>query len=333
MVDDPPALAVTMGDPAGVGPEVVVDVFPGVAERARPIVIGDATVISDALERTESSLSIRAIEDPDEARFDPTTIDVLDLGNVEDHEYGVLRAEYGQASFEYVDRSIDLALAGEVDGIVTAPVNKQAWARAGLEHRSHTELIADRTGTGEYTMLLLAETLRVSHVCTHVPFREIPHQVTEDRIRSVGELTAEGVEALGLPDPTIAVAGLNPHAGDGGLFGDEEATAIEPAVTALQADGIDAVGPVSPDTVFPRALDEEFDAVIAMYHDQGHIPAKLLGFRDGRDVHGVTITLGLPIVRTSVDHGTAFDIAGDGTASSASMVESIETAMRLIAAR
>lgn len=315
-----------MGDPAGIGAEVVAAAFAEGATDADLLVVGDAAVLRRALAIRGLDLDVRAIDDPREARYDAGTMDVLDLANVADHEWGVLRESFGAASLEYVERAIDLALDGVVDGIVTAPINKQATRMAGAEHAGHTGLLAERTGTETYSMMLVGDDLRVTHVSTHVPLREACDLVTEARVLDTVRVTREGLRDLGLDDPTIGVAGLNPHASDGGLLGDEEADEIAPAVERARAEGIDAVGPESPDTVYVRATRGAFDCVVSMYHDQGHIPIKTLGFDEAGGVSGVNVTVGLPVVRTSVDHGTAFDIAGDGVASPASMRDAVSLA-------
>jgi 4-hydroxythreonine-4-phosphate dehydrogenase len=277
-----------------------------------------------------SDLDVVVVDDPGAARGVVGALPVIDVDDVDvdvaDLAYGELREAYGRASLAYVERAIELCRAGALDAMATAPINKQATRLAGAEHAGHTGLLADRTGTDEYAMMLVEDDLRVTHVSTHVPLREAADLVTTDRVLSTLSVTAEGLGDLGVTEPRIAVAGLNPHASDGGLLGDEEATAVEPAVERARERGLDVVGPVPPDTVFVRAVAGDYDCVVAMYHDQGHIPVKLLGFRRGEAVAGVNVTVGLPIVRTSVDHGTAFDIAGEGVASPVSMVDAVETA-------
>jgi 4-hydroxythreonine-4-phosphate dehydrogenase len=330
--DSRPVVAVTMGDPAGVGAEVTVKGFDAAREHARPVVVGDAGVVREAVRACGLDHEVTAV-DGVTAALAADGVPVYDLDNVGDPDHGVVREDYGRASLEYVETAIDLALAGEVDAIATAPINKQATRLAGAEHAGHTGLLAERTGTEEYAMMLIEEPLRVTHVSTHVPLREACDLVTTGAVRSTVRVTDEALRDLGIESPTVAVAGLNPHASDGGLLGDTEAEAIEPAVAAAREAGIDAVGPESPDTVFGRAVAGEFDCVVAMYHDQGHIPIKTLGAAGGRTVSGVNVTIGLPIVRTSVDHGTAFDIAGQGVASEASLVQAVETAARLARSR
>jgi len=332
---DRPIVGITMGDPAGVGSEVIVKAFDEASEHARQLVIGDAGVMREAVravgddrrvEAVDSVAAGRAVEDHD-------AIPVLDLDNVEDLEYGVVREAYGRASLEYVERAIDLAIEGAIDAIATAPINKQATRLAGAEHAGHTGLLADRTDTDDYSMMLIEEPLRVTHVSTHVPLREACDLVTTESVGSTIRVTDDALRDLGIEEPTIAVAGLNPHASDGGLLGEEDDAEIRPAVEAAREAGIDARGPESPDTVYGRAAGGEFDCVVSMYHDQGHIPIKMLGFQSDGAVSGVNVTIGLPIVRTSVDHGTAFDIAGEGVASEVSLVDAVRIAARFAEAR
>ncbi|MFB6140788.1 MAG: 4-hydroxythreonine-4-phosphate dehydrogenase PdxA [Halosimplex sp.] len=342
---DRPTVAVTMGDPAGVGPEVVAAAYPTLCETAAPLVVGDADAMRDAVALRGLDLAVAAVDDAAEAAFDPGTIPVLDLDNVDADalEHGVVREAYGAASLAYVERAIDLATAGDVDAIATAPINKQATRLAGSEHAGHTGLLAAATDTDDYAMMLVEGVdgadlggsgdfdpdLVVTHVSTHVPLAEACERVATERVRTTIDVTHEGLRDLGIDDPTIAVAGLNPHAGDGGLLGSTEDSEIEPAVEAARADGLDVRGPASPDTVFARSAAGDSDCVVAMYHDQGHIPIKMLGFAGEGAVSGVNVTIGLPIVRTSVDHGTAFDIAGEGVASEASVVDAVALAARI----
>lgn len=327
MTTNRPLLAITMGDPAGVGPEVIAKALDRSEawEVCRPLVVGDARWMEKASRIVGSSLPVRALEAlAEDARGE--TLDVLDLANVDADRLarGQVSAEAGQAAYEYIQRAVHLALTGEAAGVVTAPINKEALHAAGLGYAGHTEILADMCRAKGVAMMLVADRLRVSHVSTHVSLRGAVERVTVERILRVSHLTHQALVRLGLATPRIAVAGLNPHAGEGGLFGDEEQEIIAPAVEAAQAEGIDAIGPLPPDSVFLRASQGEFDAVIAMYHDQGHIPIKLLGFYEG-----VNVTLGLPIIRTSVDHGTAFDIVGTGCADERSLVAAIRLAAQM----
>jgi len=248
-------------------------------------------------------------------------------------------AEAGRAAYAYVERAVALARAGEIHAIVTAPLNKEALAAAGVPHAGHTEILAALSGTRDFAMLLVGRDLRVIHVTTHVPLSRVPELVTRERVLRTIRLAQQALEGLGLPRGRIAVAGLNPHAGEDGLFGDEEQTAIAPAIAAARAAGLDVTGPLPADTVFSRARGGEFDIVVAMYHDQGHIPVKTLGFeydearKRWTGLSGVNVTVGLPFLRVSVDHGTAFDRAWKGTANHESMLEAIEVAVRMLEAR
>jgi 4-hydroxythreonine-4-phosphate dehydrogenase len=320
-----PLVAVTMGDPAGIGPEVACRAAPQVVGFARVVVVGDAALLSTVADAVDAPLSVRRVETPAAATAEPTVLSVLDCGGVDDHEWGVVRADCGAASLRYVERAVDLATAGAVDAVATAPINKRATRLAGSDHAGHTGLLAERTGTEDYAMLLIADDLRVSHVSTHVPLRRACELVTTDRVATTVRLTDDALRELGVDDPSVAVAGLNPHAGEDGLFGETDREEVAPAVEATREAGVDVTGPVSPDTVYVRAARGEFDCVVSMYHDQGHIPVKLLGF-DEAGVSGVNVTAGLPVVRTSVDHGTAFDIAGEWVASERSMVEAVRVA-------
>ncbi|MFM9107451.1 MAG: 4-hydroxythreonine-4-phosphate dehydrogenase PdxA [Chloroflexota bacterium] len=328
-----PALALTMGDPAGIGPEVILAALahPEVHATCRPLVVGDARILRRAAAWLPGTPGeIVAVDDPAEARYLPGRIEVLDLRDADPAAcpVGEVTAAAGNAAVEAVFRACDLAMAGEVDGIVTAPLNKAAMNLAGHHFAGHTELLAERTGAGKVSMLLVGPQLRVVHVSTHVGLEEAIRRVTPERVLEVIEIAAEACRQLGIAQPRIAVAGLNPHAGEGGLFGREEIERIAPAIAAARARGLDVSDPQPPDTVFLRATKGVYDIVVAMYHDQGHIPMKVLAFDSG-----VNVSVGLPIVRTSVDHGTAFDIAGRGIASEESMLAAIAVAVRMATAR
>lgn len=331
-MNERPTLGVTMGDPAGIGAEVIVKAYPETGAEATIIVIGDADVMREAVHVCDSDLAVEAVSSVAEGEqvADPETVAVLDLDNVGDIAYGELREEYGRASLEYVERAIRLAQAGDIDAIVTAPINKQATRAAGSEYAGHTGMLADYTDTEDYSMMLVEGELRVTHVSTHVPLREACDLVTTGNVLATIEVTDEALRRLGVNDPTIAVAGLNPHASDGGLLGEEDDAEIRPAVERARELGIDAHGPEPPDTVYVQASRGAYDCVVSMYHDQGHIPIKMLGFSGDSAVSGVNVTIGLPIIRTSVDHGTAFDIAGTGVASAASMVDATRLAARAV---
>ena len=320
-------VAVTMGDPAGIGPEVIARTFTekGFQNENRAFVIGDARIMRRAVELMGLSLGVNKIERLEEALFEPGSVDVLQVGDLPgDLPFGELDARAGAAAFEYVRRATGLALEGSVGTVATAPLNKEAMHMGGYEYPGHTEILAELTGTKDFAMMLRTEALRVIHVSTHVSLREAIDRVSKERVLTVIHLAREALAKVGVDEPKIAVAGLNPHAGENGLFGDEDAECIAPAIVEAREEGIDASGPHPPDTVFAKARTGEFDIVVVQYHDQGHIPIKLMGFEGG-----VNVTVGLPFFRTSVDHGTAFDIAGTGRADHSSMRTAIELARDL----
>ncbi|MCC7264894.1 MAG: 4-hydroxythreonine-4-phosphate dehydrogenase PdxA [Candidatus Latescibacteria bacterium] len=330
--DPRPLLALTLGDPAGVGPEVVLKALRegGLHTRARMLVIGDRHILDRAAGWLGYAPTYAVVTAPGAGQYRAGEVVLLDLANADPLACPVGRvgAAAGRAAVEYVCRACDLALAGEVEAVVTAPLNKEAMNLAGFSYAGHTELLAARTGATKVSMLLTSPQLRVVHVSTHVSLGEAICRVEKERVGEVIDLAQRSCRLLGIPNPRIAVAGLNPHAGEGGLFGDQEATQILPAIEAARARGLLVWGPEPPDTVFRRAVKGAFDIVVAMYHDQGHIPMKLLAFDEG-----VNVSIGLPILRTSVDHGTAFDIAGTGQASPASMVAAVEVALQMVAAQ
>lgn len=331
-----PIVGISVGDPGGIGPEVTVKALavPRVYEQCRPLVIGDASVVRDALRFTGLSLAVNAVDSPEKGIYKLGVVDVLDMGNmpIDQVQYGVVTAQQGRASFEYVAKNIELAMARRMDATVTGPINKAAINEAGFHFAGHTEIYAKMTGTRDYAMMLAEGNFRVAHVSTHVSLREACDRVTRERVLRVIELSHDALLKLGVVNPRIAVAGLNPHCGEGGLFGTEEEREIMPAIADAVAKGMNVTGPVPPDTVFSKMAGGMFDLVVVMYHDQGHIPIKLKGFTYDEEtgqwgaVAGVNITLGLPIVRVSVDHGTAFEIAGQGKANPDSMLDSIELA-------
>ena len=331
-----PIVGISVGDPGGIGPEVTVKALavPRVYEQCRPLVIGDASVVRDALRFTGLNLAVNAVDSPEKGIYKLGVVDVLDMGNmpIDQVQYGVVTAQQGRASFEYVAKNIELAMARRMDATVTGPINKAAINEAGFHFAGHTEIYAKMTGTRDYAMMLAEGNFRVAHVSTHVSLREACDRVTRERVLRVIELSHDALLKLGIANPRIAVAGLNPHCGEGGLFGTEEEREIMPAIADAVAKGMNVTGPVPPDTVFSKMAGGMFDLVVVMYHDQGHIPIKLKGFTYDEEtgqwgaVAGVNITLGLPIVRVSVDHGTAFEIAGQGKANPDSMLDSIELA-------
>jgi 4-hydroxythreonine-4-phosphate dehydrogenase len=317
-----PILAVTMGDAAGTGPELLTKAFPLPEVRAvcRPVVIGDAATMRAAAAITQSPTKVRVIKSPTEATDDPSVIEVVDLANIDAAKFtrGQINPMCGQAAYEYIKRSVELTLAAESHAIVTSAINKAALHAAGHHFDGHTELLSELCGKPKVTMMLVAGKLRICHVSTHVSLREAIERTRPERIVSVIKIARAGVQELGIEDPHIAVAGLNPHAGEGGIFGDEEIKYITPAIEQARALGYRVSGPFAGDTVFFRTLQGQFDCAIAMYHDQGHVAAKMLGIW-----LGVNVTLGLPIIRTSVEHGTDFDNAGTGRGDPRSLVQAL----------
>ena len=320
-----PILGVTMGDPTGAGPEIVAKALLSDEIRglSRAVVIGDAAVMHAALEIVQIPAKVRVIKNVGEAQFADGVIEVIDLRNVNMGSLvrGRVEPMGGKAAFEYIEMATRLALAKKIDAIVTAPLNKEALNKAGYPYSGHSEILAHLCGVSDVVMMLVARNMRIAHVTTHVSLRQACDLVTRDRVLRVLKLTNEGVQRMGIDEPRLVVAGLNPHAGEGGLFGNEEKEQILPAIESARALGLNVAGVLPPDTVFLRALRGEFDAVVAMYHDQGHIPMKMVAFDEA-----VNVTLGLPIIRTSVDHGTVFGKAGKGTANPRSMIESIKLA-------
>jgi 4-hydroxythreonine-4-phosphate dehydrogenase len=329
-----PILAITMGDPGGIGPEIIAKALAHaeVFDNSRPLVIGERRALEAAIRITGRPLEVRTVEHPAEAGEHAGIVDLIDLANIDIERIGRSRvsAEVGRAAYEYLERATELALRDEVGAIVTAPLNKEALSEAGWVGVGHTELLARFAGVPDKSvaMMLASKSLRVVHVSTHVSLRKAIELVTPERIVTAARLAGETARDIVGRDPHLAVAGLNPHAGEHGLFGSEEQEFIEPAIAQLRAEGWHVSGPMSPDTVFLRAAAGEFDTVIAMYHDQGHIPSKFAGFDDT-----VNVTLGLPIVRTSVDHGTAYDIAGTGKANEANLLAAIDLAAQMAANR
>ncbi len=334
-----PKIGITIGDPASIGPEIALKALmvKEIYELCNPIIVGDFRL----LERTSNQLGLKIklnrLKDVKDSKNEFGIVDVLDLNNVNFDEYrvGEISAKSGNVAFENVKKVIDLALAKEIDATVTGPINKESINLAGHHYSGHTEIYAHFTNTKKYAMLLAEDSLRVIHVSTHVSLREACDAVKKERILDTIDLISSACEQLGIEDPKIGVAGLNPHAGDGGLFGDEEEYEIIPAVKEAIEQGYNVEGPIPADTLFSKAIGGVYDGCVAMYHDQGHIPFKVVGFnwdheaKKMKSVRGVNITLGLPIIRTSVDHGTAMEIAGKGIASPDAMILAIEYAVKL----
>ena len=324
-MEDRPRIAITMGDPAGVGPEIIIKMFKrqSVYDSSCPLVIGDAAFLNDVSLKLASGLSIIPISSPQEASFTPDSINVLDLKNIPN---GICEGKPspvgGQASVEYIRTAVNLALDQQVDAIVTAPINKKSIHLAGFKWPGHTEMLADFTDTTEVALMLTGDALRVVIVTTHIPLNQVGQSITHKQITTTIRLTHQWLLKHVTKSPKIAVTGLNPHCGDGGIFGKEELTEIIPALDTVRKEGINALGPFSADALFSKLKPKKYDAVITMYHDQGMIPVKM-----ANKGTAVNVTIGLPIIRTSVDHGTAFDIAGKGCASP----ESIEFATQAAA--
>jgi 4-hydroxythreonine-4-phosphate dehydrogenase len=317
-----PILGITMGDAAGIGPEIIVKALADkeIYEIARPVVFGDKKIIERAIGIIGADVACRSIEEPSRGGQEYGTIDVIDLNNLPaDLPFAKVDGRAGRAAYEYIEKAVGYALKEEIHAIVTAPLNKEALNLGGKHYPGHTEILGALSGTKDYSMMLVGGPLRVIHVTTHVAFNKVSELIKKERVLRVIKLADEAMKMIGIKNPRIAVAGLNPHSGENGLFGSEETLEITPAIEAAKAQGMNASGPIPPDTVFYQAAcKKEYDIVVVMYHDQGHIPIKVLGFETG-----VNVTVGLPCIRTSVDHGTAFAIAGQGIADSKSMTEAI----------
>lgn len=320
-------IAIPMGDPAGIGPEITVKALSKkeVYEAGKPFVIGQTDIMQKAVEATNSNVKIQEISTPGEAVFEYGTIEVLNLNNVDSKvwEYGTVQAQCGQAAYEYVTKAIELANNKEVEVIATTPINKESLRAADVPHIGHTEMLASMTSTEDPLTMFEVRNLRIFFLTRHVSVKEAIDQMTEERIYNYLFRCDYALKKLGIENRKLAVAGLNPHSGENGLFGKEEVDHIRPGIERAVRDGINAEGPVPADSVFHQALQGKYDAVLSLYHDQGHIAAKMTDFE-----RTISITNDLPFLRTSVDHGTAFDIAGKGIASSVSMEECIKLAAK-----
>ncbi|MFC1928491.1 4-hydroxythreonine-4-phosphate dehydrogenase PdxA [Chloroflexota bacterium] len=328
IVKQRPIIAITMGDAAGIGPEIITKVLQleEIYRVCCPLIVGEGMTMSEAIRLLNSPLKLRPVKALDEVKGEFGIIDLIDLQNLDKKEVilGQVCRACGKAAMEYIAKAAQLALQGKVNAVVTAPISKEATMQAGYGDVGHLEFLARITHATEYATMLVSGTLRVVHLTTHYSLKDACGLVTKERILAKLRLTYDSFRQWGITHPRIAVAALNPHAGEGGLFGSEEIEQIIPAIKEAQGLGIDARGPFPADSVFIRALGAEFDVVLAMYHDQGHIPIKVHGFEES-----VSVALGLPFVRTSVDHGTAFDIAGQGIANYQSLEEAIKIAIRL----
>ncbi len=324
-----PIIAITMGDGAGIGPEVIVKALsdPDLDGLCRPFVIGDPRQLRRAIEICGVNLDLHVVTAPDPAQLEAGAVNVIDAAPEGPMpNFGELSAIAGEGAYRYIVRACEYAMSGAVAAICTAPLNKEALQLAGHHYPGHTELLAALTGTDEVSMMLVTDHLRVLHVTTHIGLRDAIDRIEPGLVQRTLERGYRTLVTAGIPKPIIAVCGINPHAGENGLFGHhEEEEKVAPGIEAARAEGIDARGPLPADTLFFRAIRGDFDLVVAMYHDQGHAPVKALGLDSG-----VNVTVGLPVIRTSVDHGTAFDIAGTGAAQDESMVQALREAVKLV---
>lgn len=318
-------IAITMGDPAGIGPEIIAKVF---AEGrlfafSRPLVVGTAAVLAKIIKDLRLDLGIRTITSPAESRPEPGIIEVIDLGVIDPsrHVWGLPQVDFGTAVVDYITHAVRLALNRQVSAIVTAPISKEVIHAAGFDFAGHTELLAHLTGGKRYGMLFVGGGLHLILATIHHALRDVPGLITKDRVLTTIELAHEAMQSFGIHAPRIGVSALNPHAGEGGIFGDEEAREILPAVREARAEGINASDPIPADTLFHKTRKGAYDIVVAMYHDQGLAPLKMVAFGAA-----VNVTVGLPVIRTSVDHGTAYDIAGKGLADPTSLFEALRLA-------
>lgn len=321
-----PLVGITMGDPVGIGPEIILLALcdPSIYKICKPLVIGDIRRLETAKKCIGSSLNIKAVKGPDSGMYKCGCVDILSISELDPDKtsWGKPTVQTGKAMVNYITAAIDMASCGSIAAIVTCPINKMAMHMAGSKFKGHTELLAERTKTDDFVMMLAGDRLRVVLVTIHIPLRSVPIILSKKQILRTIRITGSALyERFGFKNPRIAVAGLNPHAGEGGMFGDEEEDIIIPAIHHARKEGFNVSGPFPADTVFYHAANGRYDAVVCMYHDQGLIPFKMIHFTDG-----VNTTLGLPIIRTSVDHGTAYDIAGTGKADPGSLVAAINMA-------
>lgn len=317
-----PLVAIPLGDPAGIGPEIVAKAIASqkVEQAARCVVVGDKNVIQQAIDLTEAPLRIHVIEDPEEGDYSAGILNLIDLKNVDMNRLilGEISGMCGKAAFDYIEKSIELANSKKVHAVATTPINKESLRAGNIDYIGHTEIFGALTNTEDPLTMFEVRGMRVFFLTRHVSLREACDLVTKDRIVDYVKRCTEALRKLGVTEGTMAVAGLNPHSGEHGLFGDEEVNNVTPAIEELKANGYDIVGPIGADSVFHLALQGKFNSVLSLYHDQGHIATKTLDFE-----RTIAVTNGMPILRTSVDHGTAMDIAGKGIASAVSMEEAV----------
>lgn len=319
-------LAITMGDPGGIGTEIIVKSLycAEIRDYCNPIVIGDRVVMEDAINLLKLPVRLRLVKSPEESNPEVGTIELIDIKEIKRFERCKPTAENGRACVSYIRKAVDLALNRQVAAVVTAPISKEALKMAGMKWHGHTEMLAELTGTKDYAMMLVGGPLKVILVTIHTSLRSVPEFITKEKVLKTILLAKKACDMMEIENPKIAVAGLNPHAGEAGIFGDEEIKEIIPAIEDAKRQGIPVAGPYPPDTVFHKAYKGELDIIVCMYHDQGLIPLKMIAFEGG-----VNVTVGLPILRTSPDHGTAYDIAWKGIANPLSMLEAIKIATRL----
>ncbi|MEN6313937.1 MAG: 4-hydroxythreonine-4-phosphate dehydrogenase PdxA [Clostridiaceae bacterium] len=325
MIMERPVIGIPMGDPAGIGSEIVLKALQSKSlyEKCKPLVIGSLAALQQIERIIKTDCVFHVAKEPSEGKYVCGTVDLIDLGNVDVKklQFGVVQAECGRAAFEYIERSSQLAVAGKLAAIATTSINKEAIKAAGISQAGHTEILADLTGTHDPLTMFQVRDLRVFFLSRHVSLRKACDMVTKNRLADYIMRCCKSLEMLGLSNATLAVAGLNPHNGEHGLFGDEEGREVVPAIEEAASKGIPVVGPVPADSVFHQALHGKYGAVLSLYHDQGHIATKTLDFE-----RTISLTLGMPYLRTSVDHGTAFDIAGKGIAGAVSMEEAVRLA-------
>lgn len=333
-------IAITIGDPSGIGSEIIAKSLANneVFNSCLPIVVGNSEVMKEGIRIAKSNLKVRTIQNVEDAKFEPNTINVLDVYpefDIQNLKYGQVQAESGKLAGLSIKKAIELALEKQVDAVVTAPINKESFALGGFAYPGHTEMFADLTNTKNYSMILMHGNLRVAHVTTHVSMRQALDLIKKERVLKIINVAHNACKSLGIKEPVIGVAGLNAHAGENGLFGQEEIEEIIPAIEEARDQGFKVEGPIPADTIFSKAMAGLYDCVVAMYHDQGHIPVKQLGFTLDKatglwtEIKGVNISFGMPVIRVSVDHGTAFGKAGKGTANEASLTNAIEVAIVL----
>jgi len=325
MTNEKAIIAIPMGDPAGIGPEITAKslINSEIYDKCKPLVVGDAEVFTKAIEIVDGNLDINVINSPEEGKYEYGTVDLIDLNNInmDELEYGKVQAQCGRGSYEYIEKSVQLALKDEVKALATTPINKESLEMANVPYIGHTEMLEDLADTEDPLTMFQVNDLRIFFLTRHLSVKDAIDQMTKERVSDYIDRCDKALQRLGIENRKIAVAGLNPHSGEGGLFGMEEVEEITPGIEAAQEAGFDVVGPVPADSVFFQALNGKYDAVLSLYHDQGHIAAKMTDFHKT-----ISITNGLPFLRTSVDHGTAFDIAGKNIAESISMEECIKLA-------